>query len=170
MTGGLLVITGCQTVPITGRKGLDLISADQEIQLGLSSFQEIKSNTPVSHDAAANEMVKRVGEKIARVAGKDMPNAQWEFVVFDSKEANAFCLPGGKIGVYTGILPIVKDDAGLATVLGHGVAHATLQHGRVLSAVYRVSPPSGSQPQGLALRLMVEPRHHVAVEQTRATA
>jgi len=60
----------------------------------------------------------------------NLPNAQWEFIVFESKEANAFCLPGGKIGVYTGILPITKDEAGLATVLGHEVAHATLEHGR----------------------------------------
>ena len=129
LTGCLLVVTGCQTAPITGRKGLNLVSADQEIQLGLSSFQEIKSNTPVSHDAAANDMVKRVGEKIARVAAKDMPNAQWEFVVFESKEANAFCLPGGKVGVYTGILPITKTEAGLATVLGHEVGHAVAHHG-----------------------------------------
>jgi metalloendopeptidase OMA1, mitochondrial len=129
LAGCLLVITGCQTVPITGRKGLDLISADQEMQLGLTSFDQIKSNTPVSHDPAVNAMVKRVGEQIARVAGKDMPNAQWEFVVFESKEANAFCLPGGKVGVYTGILPITKSEAGLATVLGHEVAHAVAHHG-----------------------------------------
>mgnify|MGYP006170523537 CR=1 FL=1 len=58
-----------------------------------------------------------------------LTNAQWEFVVFESKEANAFCLPGGKVGVYTGILPITKDEAGLATVIGHEVAHATARHG-----------------------------------------
>jgi len=129
LAGALLGLTGCQTVPVTGRKGLDLIPADQEMQLGLASFQQIKSNTPVSSDSAVNAMVKRVGEKIAKVAGKDMPNAQWEFIVFESKEANAFCLPGGKVGVYTGILPITKDEAGLATVLGHEVAHAVAHHG-----------------------------------------
>jgi predicted Zn-dependent protease len=58
-----------------------------------------------------------------------MPNAQWEFVVFQSQDANAFCLPGGKVGVYTGILPITKDEAGLATVIGHEVAHAVARHG-----------------------------------------
>jgi metalloendopeptidase OMA1, mitochondrial len=129
LAGALLVLTGCQTVPITGRKGLDLVPADQEMQLGLTSFDQIKSNTPISRDPAINVMVKRVGEKIAQVAGKDMPNAQWEFVVFESKEANAFCLPGGKVGVYTGILPITKNEAGLATVLGHEVAHAVAHHG-----------------------------------------
>ena len=74
-------------------------------------------------------MVQRVGKRIAEVAGKDMPNAQWEFVVFESKEANAFCLPGGKVGVYTGILPITKTEQGLAVVLGHEVGHAAAHHG-----------------------------------------
>ncbi|MEO6183178.1 MAG: M48 family metallopeptidase, partial [Verrucomicrobiota bacterium] len=68
-------------------------------------------------------------KKIAEVAGSSLPNAQWEFVVFESKEANAFCLPGGKIGVYTGILPITQDEAGLATVISHEVAHAVAHHG-----------------------------------------
>jgi predicted Zn-dependent protease len=71
--------------------------------------------------------VQRAGQRIAAVA--NLPNAQWEFVVFESPEANAWCLPGGKVGVYTGILPITKDEAGLATVIGHEVAHATAHHG-----------------------------------------
>ena len=110
-----------------GRSQLLLISGSEEAQLGLSSFDKMKKDLPISRDAAANEMVRRVGERIKSVV--NLPGAQWEFVVFESKEANAFCLPGGKIGVYTGILPVVKDDAGLATVLGHEVAHATLHHG-----------------------------------------
>ncbi|HYG24898.1 MAG TPA: M48 family metallopeptidase [Verrucomicrobiae bacterium] len=121
--------SGCSTVPLTGRSQLNLVSASQEMQLGLSSFDQLKQETPVSRDAAINALVQRVGKRIADVAGKDMPDAQWEFVVFDSKEANAFCLPGGKVGVYTGILPITKDEAGLATVIGHEVAHAVARHG-----------------------------------------
>ena len=124
------ILFGCSTNPVTGRKEFTgLVSNDQEMQLGITSFDKMKKEVPVSHDAAANAMVQRVGKRIAAIATKDMPNAQWEFVVFDSAEANAFCLPGGKVGVYKGILPIVRDDAGLATVLGHEIGHAVSRHG-----------------------------------------
>lgn len=122
-------VTGCSTVPVTGRHQLTLISASQEMELGLSSFEQLKKETPINKDPALNAMVQRVGKQIARVASPDMPNATWEFVVFESQEANAFCLPGGKVGIYTGILPITKTEAGLATVIGHEVAHATARHG-----------------------------------------
>ena len=122
-------LAGCSTVPVTGRSQFNLISADEEIKLGLSSFDQIKKETPISKDAAVNALVQKVGKRIATVAGPDMPSAQWEFVVFESKEANAFCLPGGKVGIYTGILPVTKDEAGLATVIGHEVAHAIARHG-----------------------------------------
>ena len=123
------LLAGCSTVPVTGRKQLNIVSQDQEMELGLTSFNEMKKEVPVSKDASANALLQKVGKKIADAAGPDMPNAQWEFVVFESKEANAFCLPGGKVGIYTGILPITKDEAGLATVVGHEVAHAVARHG-----------------------------------------
>lgn len=122
-----LLFTGCLTVPETGRRQVMLISSQQEMQLGFSAFQQMKKETPVSRDAAISAMVQRVGRRIAAVA--ELPGAQWEFIVFDSKEANAFCLPGGKVGIYTGILPITKDEAGLATVIGHEIAHAVARHG-----------------------------------------
>jgi predicted Zn-dependent protease len=125
----VITLTGCSTVPVTGRSQLNIMSPDQETQLGLSSFNELKKQTPISNDASAKALVTKVGQRIAAVAGKDMPNAQWEFVVFESKEANAFCLPGGKVGVYTGILAITKDEGGMATVLGHEIAHAVARHG-----------------------------------------
>jgi len=116
-------------VPVTGRSQLNLLSPGEEMQLGLTSFDQLKKETPISKDAAANALLQKVGKRIAAVAATDMRNAQWEFVVFESKEANAFCLPGGKVGVYTGILPITKDEAGLATVLGHEISHAVARHG-----------------------------------------
>jgi metalloendopeptidase OMA1, mitochondrial len=125
----LLVVgwVGCTTVNETGRRQLILVGPAEEMQLGITSFNQMKKELPVSKDASANAMLQRVGKRIASVSG--LTNAQWEFVLFDSKEANAFCLPGGKVGVYTGILPITKDDAGLATVIGHEVAHAAKRHG-----------------------------------------
>src|SRR5206468_6171805 len=98
-------------------------------QLGFSEFDKMKKEVPISKDPAANALLQKVGNHLKAQAAKDMTNAQWEFVVFESKEANAFCLPGGKVGVYTGILPITKDEAGLATVLGHEIAHAVARHG-----------------------------------------
>lgn len=130
--GGLvfvLVLSSCSTVPVTGRSQLNLLSPTEEMKLGLTSFEQMKKDTKISSDPAVNALVQKVGKRIAAVAGPDMPNAQWEFVVFDSKDANAFCLPGGKVGIYTGILPVTKDEAGLATVIGHEVAHAVARHG-----------------------------------------
>lgn len=158
MTLTLLLVAGCTTVPETGRRQVMLVSGQQAAQLGLSSFEQIKKEQPISKDAAANALVQKVGKRIAAVA--PMPDAQWEFVVFESKEANAFCLPGGKVGVYTGILPITRDEAGLAAVIGHEVAHAVAQHGaeRMSQEMLRqtggellAAGLSGSDPQTQAL-------------------
>jgi predicted Zn-dependent protease len=122
-----LLLAGCYTVPETGRRSFNFMSESEEMQLGFSEFEKLKKEVPISKDTAAKALVEKVGRRIAAVA--PMPNAQWEFVVFESKEANAFCLPGGKVGVYTGILPVTKSEAGLATVIGHEVAHAVARHG-----------------------------------------
>ncbi len=125
--GTAAFLISCAVVPETGRSQWLLVSPQEEMQLGLSEFDKLKKSTPISKDAAANAVLQRVGQRIAQVA--TLPDAQWEFVLFDDKNANAFCLPGGKVGVYTGILPITKDEAGLATVIGHEVAHAVARHG-----------------------------------------
>jgi predicted Zn-dependent protease len=140
----IFFLNGCATNPETGRRQLLLVPESEITQLGLNSFNQMKREVPISKDAKANELVQRVGKRIASVV--NLPGAQWEFVVFESKEANAFCLPGGKIGIYTGILPITRDDAGLAAVMGHEVAHATLQHGRE-----RVSEGIATQALGQGL-------------------
>jgi predicted Zn-dependent protease len=140
-------LTACQTVPETGRSQLNLVSSEEEVKLGVSAFQDTKQKTPISKDAQANALVQRVGQRIASVA--NLPNAQWEFVVFESSEANAWCLPGGKVGVYTGILPITKDEAGLATVIGHEVAHATAHHGAERMSQQMVAQLGGSAASAL---------------------
>ena len=95
--------------------------------MGLDAYQGILSKSKVSSDPRLNEQVTRVGQRIADATGRT--DYQWEFKVIDDPQANAFCLPGGKVAVYTGILPITRDDAGLAAVLGHEVAHAIARHG-----------------------------------------
>ena len=121
------LLAGCAEVPGTGRKQLLLLGEQQELQMGLASFQEVLKTEKISKDPQLNEMVTRVGNRIAQATGK---NYQWEFKVIDNpKVANAFCLPGGKVAVYTGILPITRDEAGLAAVMGHEVAHAIARHG-----------------------------------------
>lgn len=137
----VVMLAGCTTVPETGRRQFNFMTPGDEMQLGFSEFDKMKQEVPINHDPAINALVQRVGKRIAAVAA--LPNAQWEFVVFESKEANAFCLPGGKVGVYTGILPITKDEAGLATVLGHEVAHAVARHGGE-----RISEAAGLQLLG----------------------
>jgi len=118
----------CATAPETGRSQLLLISPDQEASMGFDAFQEIKRKTPIVRSGQAAAGLQRVGGRIAAVAR--VPHAQWEFVLFqDADNANAFALPGGKVGVYSGILPIAENDAGLATVIAHEIAHVTAHHG-----------------------------------------
>lgn len=154
-----LILTGCTTVPETGRRQLNFMSPGEEMKLGLTEFDKMKKDVPISKDAGANQLVQKVGKRIAAVA--NLPDAQWEFVVFESPEANAFCLPGGKVGVYTGILPITKDEAGLATVIGHEVAHAVARHGGE-----RISRAVGLQVLGQAVgSATAESKYAVAIQQ-----
>ncbi len=123
----LLGVLACQTVPHTGRSQLLLIPEGTEVQLGLTSYADILKKVRVSQDPVLNEQLTRVGRRIAAATGRT--DYEWEFKVIEDKQVNAFCLPGGKVAVYTGMLPFTQDDAGLAAVLGHEAAHAIARHG-----------------------------------------
>lgn len=119
--------SACETAPVTGRNQLIILPESQEIQMGLQAYDEILKKEKISTDPQANALVQRVGKRIAAATGEDLP---WEFKVIENdKVANAFALPGGKVAVYTGLLPITQTEAGLAAVIGHEIAHATARHG-----------------------------------------
>ncbi len=124
----LISCLGCATAPVTGRSQLILIPESTEIALGLKSYQEILNKEKLSQDQQVVTMVREVGNRIALAANK--PKYEWEFnVIQDDKMVNAFALPGGKVAIYTGILPYTEDKDGLATVMGHEIAHALVRHG-----------------------------------------
>ncbi len=122
------VLIACSRAPETGR--LQFIAVDEETmnQLGAEAFQEVKAEEDLYEGEEINRIVRRVGERIARAS--DRTDLEWEFVVIDEPEmVNAFALPGGRVAVYTGILPIAQTEAGLAVVMGHEVAHVIAHHG-----------------------------------------
>ena len=123
----LLISAGCQQVPVTQRKQLLVTSEEKENEMGLTAYQEVLKSEPLTKNERAVELVRRVGRRIADVANR--PDFQWEFNVIESDTQNAFCLPGGKVAVYTGILPLCENEAGLAVVMSHEVAHAIARHG-----------------------------------------
>lgn len=124
----LFILAGCATAPYTGRQQLLLISEAEESALGVKAYQDVLKKEKISTDQKTNDMVKRVGSRIAAAAKK--PGYAWEFTVIDApKTVNAFALPGGKIAVYTGILPYTQTEDGLAFVLAHEVAHVLARHG-----------------------------------------
>ena len=132
LIAGLLatvLLGGCYTVPETGRRSINFISVGQETQMGAASFAELKKEEKVSTNPILVDRVQGIGERIAAVVGDDLPSAEWEFVVFENPAINAFALPGGKVGVYTGLMELTETDAELATVIGHEIAHVTARHG-----------------------------------------
>jgi predicted Zn-dependent protease len=143
--------SGCTTVNETGRSQLMLVSPAQEAQMGLSAFDQIKKEEKISKDPAVNARIQRIGRRIAASVGRDIPNAQWEFVVFDSPTVNAFALPGGKVGVYTGLIKLADSDDEIAIVMGHEVAHVTSRHG-----AERTSQNYAIAGAGLALAVGME--------------
>lgn len=124
----LLLSVACTQVPFTKRSQLILVSSQEEMQLGAQAFREVLAKEPVVKSQRYVGPVERIGERLARVV--DQAEYQWEFAVIDDPmQVNAFALPGGKVAVYTGILPVARDSDGLAVVMGHEIAHVVARHG-----------------------------------------
>lgn len=140
----VLALSACQTVEYTGRSQVNLISPSQEKQLGTEAYEEILKKTPISTRSDWQAQLQRVGQRIAAAA--DKPDYQWEFKVLQGKEVNAFCLPGGKVAFWEGIMPVAQDDNGIAVIMGHEVAHALARHG-----AERMSQALGTQLLGQIL-------------------
>lgn len=129
LVAGLAFFSGCYTVPETGRQSF-IIPMGDEVSQGAAAFAEMKRKEAVSRNPVYNERVQRIGARIAESVGSDLPSAKWEFVVFDEpKTINAFALPGGKVGVYSGLLVLAVTDDELAIVMGHEIGHVTARHG-----------------------------------------
>jgi predicted Zn-dependent protease len=121
-------VSTCTRAPETGRRQFIIVDDDTMNKLGSDAYSEMKKEEKISKDPEINQIVKRVGDRITKAS--DRTDYEWEFTVFDEpKTINAFALPGGKVGVYTGILPVAENEAGLAVVIGHEIAHVIARHG-----------------------------------------
>ena len=119
------ILSACTTVSETGRSQFIMISDQEANQMGLSAYQKIKQQKKISRNPAYVNPVREVGNRVAAVSGRKYP---WEFTVFEDKTPNAFALPGGKVGVHTGLFKVAKNKDQLAAVMAHEVAHATARH------------------------------------------
>jgi predicted Zn-dependent protease len=133
-----LIVFACSTVPITGRKQLSLIPASQMLSMSYSEYDNVLKTSKLSTNKEQIRLVKKVGGRIQKAVetyfaekglSDQLKDYKWEFNLVESKEVNAWCMPGGKVVVYTGILPITQNEVGLAVVLGHEISHAVAQHG-----------------------------------------
>lgn len=123
----LTALAACETAPVTGRSQLILVG-DQQVQtLGLQAYNQMKQEMPRSDNRKLTRRMETVGERVAAISPK--PDWDWEFTLFDNDSPNAFALPGGKVGVNTGLFKVAKNDDQLAAVIGHEVAHAIARHG-----------------------------------------
>ena len=134
----LLATASCQTVPITGREQLSFVPASQILPLSFNQYKDFLAKHEVVEQGEQAELVKRAGMRIEHAVERyfsehDMTSRlkgyQWEFHLVADKQVNAWCMPGGKVVVYTGLLPVAGDENGLAVVLGHEIAHAVANHG-----------------------------------------
>ncbi len=133
-----LFVWSCGSVPITGRRQLSLVPEDQVIAMAAAQYDTVLMTHKVSTDKAQTEMIKRCGARIQKAVESyfqsknqmsQLAGYEWEFNLIESDEMNAWCMPGGKVAFYTGILPVCKDETGVAVVMGHEIAHAVARHG-----------------------------------------
>ena len=138
MLGMAFFLVQCATVPITGRKQLLIMPESEMVAMSLTSYNDFLKGNKLSTSVADSRRVKEVGGRIARAVEAYLKSQgmesliqdyRWEFNLVQSKEINAWCMPGGKVVVYEGILPVCKNDDGLAVVMGHEIAHAIARHG-----------------------------------------
>ena len=124
---GLCSCWGCRSTPITHRRQLLLIPESQEQEMGVTAYQDVKTKNKLSTNAKYKEIIERVGQRLAAASGRT--DYQWEFVVIADQTQNAFCLPGGKVAFYEGIMPVCENEAGVAVVMSHEISHALARHG-----------------------------------------
>ena len=137
LSTSLLLLSGCGSVPITGRQQLLLVSDSEVLSSSLTQYDSFIKSSEKSTSVSQTNMVKRVGKRIAQATERylrenglerEIANFRWEFNLVKDKQVNAFCMPGGKIVVYEGLMKLAKTDSELAVVLGHEVAHAVAKH------------------------------------------
>ncbi len=137
--GLVSTVIACQKVPITGRKQMSIVPESEMISLSLTSYKEFLAKNPPVSDADENaQMVKNVGSKVSKAVVEFMKQKglssrlagyKWEFNLVNNPEVNAWCMSGGKVVVYSGLLPITQTETALACVMGHEIAHAVARHG-----------------------------------------
>ena len=156
----VFILMACATVPITGRKQLNLIPASQMLTMSFQQYDQFLKEHKVITGTPQAKMVERVGRRIQKAVERyfaergmsdRLKGYHWEFHLVEDPQVNAWCMPGGKVVVYTGILPVTKTEAGLAVVLGHEIAHAVAEHGNE-----RMSQALMVQLGGLALSKALE--------------
>ncbi len=124
-----ILLTSCSTVPVTGRRQINLMSDTEVVKMTKAEFERMKRQMPISRDPRMNEWLTDVSEHISQQVFWDMPLAEWEFVVFDMPgQVNAFAMPGGKVGVFSGLFDMVETQDELASVIAHEIAHVTARH------------------------------------------
>ena len=128
----LLLVTmlgGCYQVPVTGRQSMNLVDDKEVTKMSVAAFDDMKRQYPLSRDKQRIAQLQRVGDRISKVVFWDMPDADWEFVVFEvPQQINAFAMAGGKVGVFSGLYRIIENDDELASVIAHEIAHVTAKH------------------------------------------